>query len=89
MYLQSNYLNYAGLSNDELREKMNEIRGNVKLLFKEKCRIEHKRNLEVDLKYRARMERHLCVFLLKMARKSNHKQTRKWGKKLFNLIQNL
>jgi hypothetical protein len=89
MYLQSNYLNYAGLSNNELKEKIGEIKTNVKNLFKAKSRIRHEKDLEVDLKNRARMERQLCVYLLQMARKSKHKETRKWGKKLFNLIQNL
>ena len=78
MELESNNLNYANLNNFELEKAIDNLRLNINNLWKEKHRIKHRKNLEVDLKYRARMERHLCIQLLKMVKSSKHKQTRKY-----------
>jgi hypothetical protein len=77
------------MSNEELRIQIDKLRGKVNELWKERHCIKHKSDLEIDLKYRAKMERQLCIFFLTMARKSTHKDTRRYGKKLYKLIQTL
>lgn len=89
MQLESRDFFFGGLQNRELQREIEKLRNEINELWKEKLRIKHKSNLEIDLKYRAKMERELCIYFLKMSRISSHKNTRKWGKKLYNLIQNL
>ena len=89
MQLESRDLFYGNLQNEELKLEIQKLRKDIKNLWQEKMQLKHKSNLEIDLKYRAKMERELCIYFLQMARKSSHRNTRRWGKKLYNLIQNL
>ena len=77
------------MQNHELNTQIKKLKTQINGLWNEKNCIKYRSDLEVDLKYRAKMERQLCIYFLTMARKSNHKETRKYGKQLYKLIQTL
>lgn len=70
-------------------KEINSIKSSIDELRKNKMQIQYRRDLKIDLHHRARMDREICIYLLKMARKSDNKIIRREGKKLLNLIKGL
>jgi hypothetical protein len=87
--LRSKKGNFANLNNQKLKGEINALKSNIDTLRQERMQMEYQRNLKIDLHHRARMDREICIYLLKMARSSKHKQIRKEGKKLLKLIKGL
>ena len=85
--LESTQTYFAHLSNDKLRNEIEECQDDINDLRQEQLRLKHSKGTKIEKQYQSKIQMKLCLYFLNKAKNSKNSQVRKEGNKLLKILQ--